>query len=121
MYTLVILNKYLHDFSSGLFFACLVIAWVLRREARKNGGHEVFVSLYATMNMVFWLSLALTIVFGACRAWAFPYYEQYEWRPGMEGPVRMLIIVKHIIFTVLVSAAIWYWWATGKIMATKRN
>jgi hypothetical protein len=110
MYALVMLNKYLHDFSSGLFFACLVIAWVLRREAKKTGGHDIFLVLYAAMNKVFWLSFSLTLLFGVCRAVAFPYYE---WRPGMEGHVQVLI-AKHIVFIFLVAATIWYWCGTKK-------
>lgn len=103
-----LVNNWLHDFSSGLWGACVLVIWLLR--GRLTGaGMEVAAAL-GDAQMLMWRVLLAALAFitltGAVRL--------FYWRkatPAEEMPAkRPALIGKHVAFLVVYGGGtLWAW------------
>ncbi len=101
-----IINNFLHDMATGTWAACVLVLWVLARQAA--GTHpDAVEALGAASTLVFWLllvALAVLTVTGALRL--------FYWRtttPAEEiGAKRRALVVKHVAFLVVYGGGSWW-------------
>jgi putative copper export protein len=97
-----IATNFVHDLSTGMWFACLLVIWVVG--SRGSGAPpEAAAVLNEAMGAVFWLlvaSLAGIAVTGAVRL----LYWRQETSPELVARKRTALVVKHVLFLVVYGA-----------------
>jgi hypothetical protein len=106
---LVMLNNYFHDLSVALLTCALAaVAAVWRTPSLRGPGARPLVdALDRAALRVAIASLAGVVVFGAVRAWAF---MDYEWLPAAGRNIVPALVVKHVVLTALLGAAVTAAW-----------
>jgi putative copper export protein len=91
-----IVTNFVHDMSTGIWFACLLVLWVI--SSRSAGvPAEAAAVLSSASQAVFWLLVASLVgltVTGALRL----VYWRAETPPEMRSAKRSALIVKHVAF-----------------------
>jgi putative copper export protein len=103
-----ITNNFLHDMATGTWAACLLVLWVLDREAEGMPAEAVD-ALAAAGQVVFWLlvgALVVVIVTGAIRL----VYWRQQTPPEERGPKRRSLIIKHVAFAIIYGGGTWLAW-----------
>jgi putative copper export protein len=94
-----IVTNFVHDMSTGIWFACLLVLWVI--SSRSAGAPaEAAVVLSSASQAVFWLLVASLVgltVTGALRL----VYWRAETPPEMRSTKRSALIIKHAAFLVV--------------------
>ena len=94
-----VVNNFVHDLCTGMWFACLLVLWFV--ESRSTGVPvEAAAVLSSASVAVFWLlaaSLAGIAVTGAIRL----VYWRAETPPDMLRAKRPALIAKHVAFLVV--------------------
>ena len=104
-----IVNDFVHDMSTGVWAASLLVIWVLARRAA-TASPEVAVGLQAAEQAVFWLlvaSLAGLAATGAIRL----FYWRRSTPPEALAEKRALLAAKHVAFFVVYGlGSVWAYW-----------
>jgi len=108
---LVELNRYLHDFTSALFFAGSLLIYLVWRESRRDGRSAETRNALASVAGKMWYltipSLVIALASGAVRAATF---TKYEYVGEVTNSIITLLVVKHILYTAVVAWGIWVHW-----------
>ncbi|PLX88715.1 MAG: hypothetical protein C0618_03665 [Desulfuromonas sp.] len=104
---LIVLNNFIHDLSAAAWFCGTLTMLFIAAEAKRSGssGMRDFVQrLFARIKLLTHSSLAIVLLGGIVRAFA---YQQYEWMPALGRGQVTLLIIKHVLLTVIVIAGIY--------------
>jgi len=108
---LVELNRYLHDFASALFFAGSLVIYLVWRESRRDGcSAETRQALHGAAAGMWYLtipSLVIALASGGVRAATF---TKYEYVGEITNSIIIILIAKHIFYTIFVAGGIWVHW-----------
>ena len=104
-----IVNDFVHDMSTGVWAASLLVIWVLSRRSA-TASPEVALGLQAAEQAVFWLLVVALVglaVTGAIRL--------FYWRRSTPAEAlpekRKLLILKHIAFLAVYGfGSVWAYW-----------
>lgn len=99
-------NNFLHDMATGTWAACVLVLWVLARQAA--GAHPgVAAALGEASALVFWMLLAALLaltVTGGLRI--------FYWRTTTSAEEitakRRALVVKHVAFLVIYGGGSWW-------------
>ena len=104
-----ITNNFLHDMGTGTWAACLLVLWVLDRQAEGLPAEAVS-ALADAGQVVFWLliaALAVIVVTGAIRL----FYWRAQAAPAEREQKRRALVIKHIAFAVIYGGGTWLAWS----------
>lgn len=115
----VLLNNFLHDFSAAGWVFGGVVLWSVVRQLPPGGRPgDVAVRVLKTVLLLMRISFFGIIVFGVIRTLA---YRKYEWNAAAgEGQV-VLLIVKHVLFTVIFVVGLVYYLRARKLVRSERT
>jgi hypothetical protein len=109
----------MHDFSAaGWLFATVLLWSILRRKNLDMEIHYVMVGMLKTVSLLMQLSLVGIVVFGTVRAIA---YRSYEWNEAAGQNQIMLLVVKHVIFTLLFVPGVFFYIRAKRLVGKARN
>lgn len=104
---LITLNNFIHDLAAAMWLCGTLIIYVIVKRGLEIDQAEAtnFVRrVYKTFSRVTNLSLAVVLLGGVVRAFA---YRKYEWAPALGRDQVTLLVIKHILLAVIVLAGIW--------------
>jgi len=103
-----ITNNFLHDMSTGTWFACALVMWLLA--GRVSGvPAEAAAALAEAMRLLFWLAAAALAVITATGGVRLAYWRR-EASPDELAQKRRALLVKHAVFLVVYGAGtVWLW------------
>ena len=104
---LIVLNNFIHDLSAATWFCgTLTMLFIVTEGSRNNrSGMQDFVqSLFGKIKIVTHSSMAIVVLGGIVRAFA---YEKYEWLPALGRGQVTLLVLKHVLLTFIVVAGIY--------------
>ncbi|MDZ4168585.1 MAG: hypothetical protein U1E26_02860 [Coriobacteriia bacterium] len=96
-------NNWLHDVSSGLWAACVLVIWVLQQQKEALGasaGPEFVGALLDVQWIIFWLLVAALVVIALTGGVRLAYWRA-QTPPEEMGAKRPALIGKHIVFLVV--------------------
>jgi hypothetical protein len=104
-----IVNDFIHDMSTGLWAASLLVIWVLSRRAA-SASAEVAEALRAAEQAVFWLLVAALIGLAVTGAVRLAYWRRAT-PPAALAEKRALLAAKHVAFFVVYGlGTVWAYW-----------
>lgn len=108
--TLVVVNNFVHDLSTGLWVSSIVVIYLLDIKTRTPEGQLISSALHEVMKIFFWLgtaSVAVIIATGSARL----LYYRTESAGGEDGQIKKnLLIVKHVFFTFIFAGGTYFAW-----------
>jgi hypothetical protein len=116
---LVLLNNSLHDPSAAAWLFGTVLLWsILRKKIPEGHTSPIVVDILGTILILMGLSIAGIVVFRVLRTLA---YRNYEWSTTAGQGQVMLLITKHVIFTVVFVVGFVYYFRASKLVRKRRN
>jgi hypothetical protein len=100
---LVVVNNFVHDSATGLWLACLFLAFYINR--RWPGDLDY---LSEVQEFLFITSLAALSVIGVTGIIRRKTYTAYLYGVDLEVKRRALLIIKHILFAVIAFGGTWF-------------
>lgn len=102
----VMLNNFFHDLSAAVFFCALIGLEGVRRRSASAGEEAAALArgLERDFKRAAAWSLVFIIAFGVVRTMA---YREYEWCNAAEHGQVAALVVKHVLFGILIAAAVW--------------
>lgn len=100
---LVVLNNFLHDIATGLWLACLLLAFYINRRWSGNLDH-----LSKIQEFLFVTSLAALSIIGLTGIIRRKTYTSYLYGVDLEVKRKALLIVKHILLAFIVFGGTWF-------------
>lgn len=105
----ILVNNYLHDIATAMFFASGIAMWIIVRNAENKKGKEVinyFGKLSEDVRKIGRFSLYWILLGGIPRILAF---KDFEFVHAVSKNLVTGLIVKHIIAFLFVAAGIYVW------------
>ncbi|MBA4386606.1 MAG: hypothetical protein C0404_01415 [Verrucomicrobia bacterium] len=100
----MIVAGFLHDFSTGLWAACLLVTWWLHRAL---GDQAIDAVLRPVLHQLFFVGLGCTVVVlltGAGRSFT---YVENVYGSDSEQLRRRMLLIKHVILLGIFGAGTW--------------
>ena len=116
---LVLLNNFLHDFcAAGWVFGAVILWSVLPNKIPTGDTGTIAIKLLRTVLVLMHLSFIGIVLFGLLRALA---YKTYEWNEAAGHGQVLLLIIKHVIFTLIFLAGLVYYIKASKLIRIAHN
>ncbi len=116
---LVLLNNFLHDFcAAGWVFGAVILWSVLPSKIPTGDSGTIAVKLLGTVLVLMRLSVIGIVLFGLLRTVA---YRTYEWNEAAGDSQVLLLIIKHVIFTLIFLAGLVYYIKASKLIRIANN
>jgi hypothetical protein len=97
-----IVTNFIHDLSTGVWFACVLVIWVIG--ARTTGAPpEATAVLYEAMGTVFWLLVASLVGIAVTGGLRLLYWRK-DTAPELVARKRRALIAKHAAFLLVYGA-----------------
>lgn len=104
---LIILNDFLHDLFTGLWFGAFVTFFLLRVRLQEGLAEEAARSLNEVSTFFKWFALAALLAIVATGIFRFFYYRDWDGRPDPQVKKRMLIIKHAVLGTAFLGGTLW--------------
>ncbi len=122
MRELLELNRYVHDFTSAMWFCGSILMFLMVREARRlDASVEAGRAVLRVAGRIGYLtvpSLLITLVSGGVRAVTF---TTYEYVGEVTSALVAILVVKHVLFAAIVTWGIWVHVTRRKLGMTARG
>jgi hypothetical protein len=103
-----IVNDFMHDLGTGVWAACLLVAWVLRGQMSGMPA-EAAAAIQSTLWLLWWLAIGALVVIGGTGGARLRYWRR-ESDPADIEPKRRSLLVKHVVFLVVYGiGTLWLW------------